>query len=149
MALSGSVLAEVLRNFTSYSLSSPSSFLGVFSNQSTQYESLSMCQDCDNNSRPNSSRVLIIIIIFITNNHIILYLWPPYVIGGAIIFLPCNFYLSIFFFFFLWPPYVIGGIIFLPCNFFLSFFLFSSPNLSGRRLDVYHTFTHGVALAQI
>jgi len=31
--------------------------------------------------------------------------------------------------------------------FFLSFF--SSPNLSGRRLDVYHTFTHGVALVQI
>jgi len=38
----------------------------------------------------------------------------------------------------LWPPYVIGqAIIFLPCGFFLSF-LFSSPNLSGRRLDVYH-----------
>jgi len=30
---------------------------------------------------------------------------------------------------------------------FLSFFflLFSSPNLSARRLDVYHTSTHGVA----
>jgi len=26
------------------------------------------------------------------------------------------------------------------------FFFFSSPNLSGRRLDVYHTSTHGVAL---
>jgi len=26
---------------------------------------------------------------------------------------------------------------------------FSSPNLSGRRLDVYHTSTHGVALVQI
>ena len=24
--------------------------------------------------------------------------------------------------------------------------LFPSPNLSGRRLDVYHTLTHGVAL---
>ena len=33
---------------------------------------------------------------------------------------------------------------------FLSiFFFFSSPNLSGRRLDVYHTSTHGVALVQI
>jgi len=32
--------------------------------------------------------------------------------------------------------------------FFLSSF-FSSPNLSGRRLDVYHTSTHGVALVQI
>ena len=30
------------------------------------------------------------------------------------------------------------------------FFLFySSPNLSGRRLDVYHTSTHGVALVRI
>jgi len=34
--------------------------------------------------------------------------------------------------------------------FFLSFFfLFSSPNLSGRRLDVCHTSTHGVALVRI
>jgi len=30
----------------------------------------------------------------------------------------------------------------------LSFF-FSSPNLSGRRLDVYHTLAHGVALLRI
>ena len=28
---------------------------------------------------------------------------------------------------------------------FLSFFFLSSPNLSGRRLDVYHTSTYGVA----
>jgi len=28
-------------------------------------------------------------------------------------------------------------------------FFFSSPNLSGRRLDVYHTSTHGVALVRI
>ena len=41
----------------------------------------------------------------------------------------------------LWPPYGIGqAIIFLPCDFYLSsIFFFSSPNLSGRRLDVYHT----------
>jgi len=32
--------------------------------------------------------------------------------------------------------------------FYLSFF-FSSPNLRGRRLDVYHTSTHGVALVWI
>ena len=32
---------------------------------------------------------------------------------------------------------------------FLFFFFFSSPNLSGRRLDVYHTSTHGVALVRI
>jgi len=32
---------------------------------------------------------------------------------------------------------------------FLSFFLlFSSPNLGGRRLDVYHTSTYGVALVR-
>jgi len=31
---------------------------------------------------------------------------------------------------------------------FLSFFFFS-PNLSSRRLDVYHTSTHGVALVRI
>ena len=43
--------------------------------------------------------------------------------------------------------YVIGQtVIFLPCDFYL---LFSSPNLSGRRLDVYHTYTHGVALVRI
>jgi len=29
------------------------------------------------------------------------------------------------------------------------FYLFSSPVLSRRRLDVYHTSTHGVALVQI
>ena len=33
---------------------------------------------------------------------------------------------------------------FLPCGIFF-FFFFSSPNLSGRRLDVYHTLSHGVA----
>ena len=48
----------------------------------------------------------------------------------------------------LWSPYIIGQtIIFLPCSFYIlssSFFFYSSPNLSGRRLDVYHTSTHGV-----
>jgi len=34
-------------------------------------------------------------------------------------------------------------------SFFFFFFFFSSPNLSGRRLDVYHTSTHGVALVRI
>ena len=39
----------------------------------------------------------------------------------------------------------------MPCGYYLSFFLsfFSSPNLSGRRLDVYHTSTHSVALVRI
>jgi len=30
-----------------------------------------------------------------------------------------------------------------------SIFFFSSPNLRSRRLDVYHTLTHGVALVRI
>jgi len=47
----------------------------------------------------------------------------------------------------LWSPYRIGQtIIFFALWFLLSFFFFSSPNLSGRRLDVCHTSTHGVAL---
>ena len=53
---------------------------------------------------------------------------------------------------FLWSPYVIGRpYIFSSCSFFpsSSFFFFSSPNLSGRRLDVYHTSTHGMALVRI
>ena len=33
--------------------------------------------------------------------------------------------------------------------FLSSFFFFSSPNLSGQRLDVYHTSTHGVTLVRI
>jgi len=33
--------------------------------------------------------------------------------------------------------------------FFLFSFFFSSPNLSGRRMDVCHTSTHGVALVRI
>ena len=50
----------------------------------------------------------------------------------------------------LWPPYVIGGpLYFCPVvsSIYLSFF--SSPILSGHRVDVYHTFTHGVALVRI
>jgi len=41
---------------------------------------------------------------------------------------------------FSWLPCVADAdIIFLPCGFFLlSSFFYSSPNLSGRRLDVYH-----------
>ena len=55
----------------------------------------------------------------------------------------------------LWSPYVIGQtIIFSSCFLLLlllllSSFFFSSPNLSRRRLDVYHTLAHGVALVRI
>ena len=47
--------------------------------------------------------------------------------------------------------YGIGqAIIFLPCGFFLLLSVFfSSPNLSGRKLDVYHTLAHDVALVRI
>jgi len=50
---------------------------------------------------------------------------------------------------FLWPPYVMGQAICISsCRFFFFFFFFlSSPNLSHRRLDVYHT--HGMALVRI
>jgi len=48
----------------------------------------------------------------------------------------------------LWLPCVADAdTIFLPCGFYISYF--SSPNLSGRRLDVYHTSTHDVVLVQI
>ena len=40
-------------------------------------------------------------------------------------------------------------IIFLPCGFILIFFFFSSPNLSRRTLNVYHTCAHGVAVVRI
>ena len=52
---------------------------------------------------------------------------------------------------FLWPPYIIGqATIFLPCGFFFFFYLlFSSPNLSGRKLGVHHSSTHGVAVVRI
>jgi len=45
--------------------------------------------------------------------------------------------------------YYIFALWFLFSFFFLLFFFFSSPILSGRRLDVYHTSTHGVALVRI
>jgi len=57
------------------------------------------------------------------NTIFILLLWPLYGIGQAIIFLPCGFFLLL-----------------------LLLLLFASPNLSGPRLDVYHTSTRGVAL---
>ena len=52
--------------------------------------------------------------------------------------------------FLLWPPYVIGqAIIFCPVVSSSSIFFFSSPILSRRRLAVYHTSTHGVAVVRI
>jgi len=60
-------------------------------------------------------------------------LWPPYVADADIIFCPVVSFFS-------WSPYRIEQtIMFSSCG----FFLFSSPNLSRRRLDVWHTSTHG------
>jgi len=53
---------------------------------------------------------------------------------------------------YLWSPYVIGQTIYIfILSFVLSFFFlfFSSPNLSGRRLDDCHASTHGVTLVLI
>jgi len=48
----------------------------------------------------------------------------------------------------LWPPYVnaIGRPLYFCIVVSFLFLLFSSPVLSSRRLDVYHTSTHGVAV---
>jgi len=69
-------------------------------------------------------------------------LWLPYVIGGPSHVCPV---VS------LWPPYVLRGGHYIFALYFRScpIFFFSSPNLSGRRLDVYHTLTHSVALVRI
>ena len=53
---------------------------------------------------------------------------------------------------YLWLPYVyvyFHPVSFFFLSFFLSSFFLSSFNLSGRRLDVYHTLAHGVALERI
>ena len=61
-------------------------------------------------------------------------IWPPHVIEQTIIFLPCGFFF-----------YLLSSIFYL----LSSIYLFSSPNLSRRRLDVYHTSIHCVALTRI
>ena len=73
------------------------------------------------------------------------YDWAPIGLGRPLYFAAV---VSIFF---SWPPCVTDAdIIFSSCGFFyLSSSSFSSPNLSGQRLDVYHISTHGVALVQI
>jgi len=67
------------------------------------------------------------------------FLSPPYVIGQAIYIFILSFVMVA-----LW--YRADHYIFI--LWFLSSF-FSSPNLSVRTLDVYHTSTHGVALVRI
>jgi len=56
-------------------------------------------------------------------------------------------------FLYLWPPVVMGRPLYFTAVvsiFLLSFFLlFFSPNISGRRFDVYHTSTHDVASVRI
>jgi len=71
-------------------------------------------------------------------------------IANVIDFICTSWWLSYVFMCLLWPPYKIRqAIIFFALWFLSVFFFFSSPNLSGRRLDVYHTSTHGVALVRI
>jgi len=64
------------------------------------------------------------------------FLWPPCAADADIIFMVvlCN---------------RAGRYIFALCFLSIFFYIFSWPNLSGRRLDVYHTSTHGVALVGI
>jgi len=50
---------------------------------------------------------------------------------------------------FLWPPCTADVDILFYFVAVVSFFLFSSCILIGRRLDVYHTSTHGVAFVRI
>jgi len=80
-----------------------------------------------------------------------LYLWFPKITHVAYIM---SLYIYTYYDY-LWPPYEIGGpLYFCPVvtiflSIYLSIFFISSPNLSGRRLNVYHTSTHGVALVRI
>jgi len=88
---------------------------------------------------------LIIILLAVFNNFTI---WRPYLLSQAphIIARPPQSRKRGYAPDYYGRPDVIGqAIILLPCG----CYIFSSPNLSGRRLDVYHTSTHGVALVRI
>ena len=67
---------------------------------------------------------------------------------GATFYTPCQllcYGVSILLLFsILWAGHYIFALLFLSFFFFLSL-----PNLSGHRLDIYHTSTHGVALVRI
>ena len=80
-------------------------------------------------------------------------LCPPYGIEQAVVFSSCGFFVLSSFFFMAALRSRCGHYIFVLWFLLMapvsSFFLFSSPNLSGRRLDVYHTSTHDVALVRI
>jgi len=81
--------------------------------------------------------VVVVVVVVIPSHHTVV--WLGYLVNCVFVILS-----------FLWSSYVIGQtIIFLSCGFFYlssSSSSFLSPNLGGRRLDVYHTSTHGVAL---
>jgi len=63
------------------------------------------------------------------------------IIIGRLIYYLCYYYGR--------PAWQMGTLYFCPVVSSSFFLLFSSPNLSGHRLDVYHTSTHGVALVRI
>jgi len=73
-------------------------------------------------------------------------LWSPYGIGQTIIFSCCGLFMVA-----LWNRETIYTFMlwFVLSSFFFLLSFSSSPNLSGRRLDVYHTLAHGVALVRI
>jgi len=101
-------------------------------------------EDSSNSMRMNIF-VLTVVILVIVSFMTILLILCEMVVSKYILQLQCILPISGCL---LWSPCVIGQtIIFSSCSFFLSFF--SSPNLSGRRLDVYHTLAHGVALVRI
>jgi len=81
-------------------------------------------------------------IMYLTTRYAV-HLWSPYVIEQTI----CIFILSFVLSFFLMAALCNRADHYISILFLSSFFI-SSPNLSGRRLDVYHTSTHGVALVQ-
>ena len=67
--------------------------------------------------------------------------WVSYTVRHQ---LRCRFNLAVSHLIFLWSPYGIWQtIIFSSCGFFF-FFFFSSPNLSGRTLDVFTILPHMV-----
>jgi len=85
-----------------------------------------------------------------------LLLWPPCVADADIIFFTSGFFFFFFFFFMvaLWNRadhyiFILWFLSSFYLSIYLSIYLFSSPNLSGRTLDVYHISTHDVALVRI
>ena len=74
-------------------------------------------------------------------------LYSLYAWLALVTFFQCYFVFVVFFMVTLWNR--ADHYIFAPWFLLILSIFFSSPNLSRRRLDVYHTSTHGVALVRI